>query len=247
VSGGSSPPDVPDVDAYCRAIESHLCRKNDGHLIRVTGPAFIMVRGWAEQGIPLGVAQSGIDRTFERYYAKGARRRPVHIAFCEADVLDAFDAWRRALGLGVVSSDETDAAPATGRHPSAVSLPAHVDRVLARLTALRVAATADRKWDAALESAVRRLDALRVEARQARGHARAIVLEQLAGLDEELLAHAKTRLNPSEADECQRQAESELDGFRERMSRDAYLAALDAARARQVRLAAGLPQVWYEA
>jgi hypothetical protein len=215
--------------------------------MRVTGPAFNMVRGWAEQGIPLGVAQSGIDRTFERYYAKGPRRRPVHITFCEADVLEAFDAWRRALGLTIVAGDEAAAAPASSRHASSVSLPAHVDRVLARLTALRAAATADRTWDAALESAVRRLDALRAEARQARGHARSTVFEQLAGLDEALLAHAKTRLSASELEECDRQAEAELDVFRERMPRDAYVAALEAARARQVRIAAGLPQVRYEA
>ena len=88
-----------DLDGYCRAIESHLCRKNDGHLIRIAGPTFDLVRGWAEQGVPLKVALAGIDRTFERYYRKGARRRPLQVSFCEADVLDAFDDWRRALGL----------------------------------------------------------------------------------------------------------------------------------------------------
>jgi hypothetical protein len=88
-----------DLDQYCRAIESHLCRKNDGHLIRIAGPTFDLVRGWAEQGVPLKVALTGIDRTFERYYRKGARRRPLQVSFCEADVLDVFDDWRRALGL----------------------------------------------------------------------------------------------------------------------------------------------------
>ncbi len=88
-----------DLDGYCRAIESHLCRKNDGHLIRIAGPTFDLVRGWAEQGVPLKVALTGIDRTFERYYRKGARRRPLQVSFCEADVLDVFDDWRRALGL----------------------------------------------------------------------------------------------------------------------------------------------------
>jgi hypothetical protein len=28
---------VIDVESYCRDIEAYLCRKNDGHLIRVTG------------------------------------------------------------------------------------------------------------------------------------------------------------------------------------------------------------------
>ena len=45
------------------------------------------------------IAQRGIDRYFERYYAKGPRRRPVRIEFCEADILDAFDQWRRAVGI----------------------------------------------------------------------------------------------------------------------------------------------------
>jgi len=247
MSGGTSSPEAFDIDVYCRAIETHLCRKNDGHLIRVTGPAFTMVRGWAEQGIPLGVAQSGIDRTFERYYATGQRRRPVHITFCEADVLDAFDSWRRALGLSAVASDHAEPDREVSRHTSSVSLPAHVDRVLARLTALRADAAADRPWDLALESAVRRLDALRTDARQARGHARSRVLEQLAAVDEELVSRSKKRLSAPALDECLRQAESELAAFRERMPRDAFQAALDAALARQVRIAAGLPQVRYEA
>ena len=107
-----------DLDGYCRAIESHLCRKNDGHLIRIAGPTFDLVRGWAEQGVPLKVALTGIDRTFERYYRKGARRRPLQVSFCEADVLDVFDDWRRALGLfgagrsGGAPSAENGVSPA---------------------------------------------------------------------------------------------------------------------------------------
>src|ERR671912_1189753 len=101
-----------DLDGYCRAIESHLCRKNDGHLIRIAGPTFDLVRGWAEQGVPLKVALTGIDRTFERYYRKGARRRPLHVSFCEADVLDVFDDWRRALGL----SGAPPRGPRTAKH-----------------------------------------------------------------------------------------------------------------------------------
>ena len=84
---------------FCREIESYLCQKNDGHLVRVTGPSFDLVSGWAAQGVPLAVAFRGIDRYCERYYAKGPRRRPVRVEFCEADVLDTFDEWRRATGL----------------------------------------------------------------------------------------------------------------------------------------------------
>jgi hypothetical protein len=85
-------------------VEAHLCRKNDGHLIRIVGPAFEQVCGWAVRGVPLTVAMRGIDRYFERYYAKGPRRRPVRVEFCEADVMDVFDEWRRALGITAVDS-----------------------------------------------------------------------------------------------------------------------------------------------
>jgi len=99
---GPQPEDagVVDVDAYCREIEAHLCRRNAGHLVRVTGPAFEMVAGWAAKGIPLKVALGGIDRAVERRDAKGPGRRPLRVEFCEPDVLDGFDAWRRAVGVG---------------------------------------------------------------------------------------------------------------------------------------------------
>ncbi len=101
------------IEEYCREIESYLCRKNDGHLIRIVGPSFELVCGWAAQGIPFRIACQGIDRYFVRYYAKGARRRPVHIDFCEADVLDAFDAWRRAVGVRLPGHEGAAAAADT--------------------------------------------------------------------------------------------------------------------------------------
>src|SRR3954470_22317092 len=119
---------------YCRQLESYLCRKNDGHLVRIVGPAFEQVCGWAARGVPIKVACRGLDRYFERYYAKGPRRRPVRIEFCEADVLDVFDEWRRAVGVPAAEVDTAAGTDATRRHSS---LPAHLERIIARLTALR--------------------------------------------------------------------------------------------------------------
>ena len=93
--------EAPEVDSNCRQLGAYLCRKNDGHLIRIVGPAFEQVCGWAARGVPAKVAERGIDRYFERYYAKGPRRRPVQIQFCEADVFDVFDEWRRAVGVPI--------------------------------------------------------------------------------------------------------------------------------------------------
>ena len=88
-----------DPGEYARQVERYLCQKNRGHLIRVVGPAFELVCGWATAGVPLKIALRGIDRCCERLEARGPRRRPVRIEFCEADVLDAFDDGAVKLGL----------------------------------------------------------------------------------------------------------------------------------------------------
>ena len=54
--------DPADVGAYCRAVEAHLSRRNAGHLVRIVGPSFDLVSGWAGRGVPLSVACRGIDR-----------------------------------------------------------------------------------------------------------------------------------------------------------------------------------------
>lgn len=90
-----------DPGPYCREIEAYLCRKNGGHLVRVVGPAFGLVVDWARQGIPLKVVMRGIDRRVERQAAGRSAGRPLRIEFCEADVIDVFREWRRAVGVGM--------------------------------------------------------------------------------------------------------------------------------------------------
>src|SRR5690606_30616238 len=125
---------------------------------------------WAAQGIPVKVAEAGIDRYVERYYRKGPRRRPVRIEFCEADVLDAFDEWRRAVGVSVVAPDADGGPPVV--EPEEVarprrSLAAHIEGVMARLTVLRGSDKLGGRADAALAAAVRALESLEGRARRA--------------------------------------------------------------------------------
>jgi hypothetical protein len=231
------------VGAYCRAVEAHLCRKNDGHLIRVSGPAFDLVRGWAQQGIPLKVVFAGIDRTFERYYAKGARRRPIHISFCDADVLDLFDDWRRALGVATAEpARETSLAAERSRE----SLRVHLERIIGRLTAARSGAAGNGDFDEVLERVVRELDALRASAPGLRGHARDAALARLEAVDGELMTLARGRVSPQTQEALAREAARQLAPFAERMAPAAYEAALEAATMHLVREAAALPIVRYE-
>jgi hypothetical protein len=237
---------VESPDEYCRKIEAYLCRKNDGHLIRIVGPAFEQVTGWASRGVPLKVACTGIDRYFERYYNKGPRRRPVRVEFCEADVLDVFDEWRRAVGISGQSMPGDGAAAGsseetTRRHGS---LTAHVDRAIARLTALR--AGADRTLDDVLDSIVRELDAARASTGRLRGETRLALVERLAQLDSDLMAAARSRCDPSALAALGAEAETELAPFRSRMSSELFERSHRAAVDRLIRERNRLPTLTFD-
>ncbi len=226
-----------DPSSYCREIEAYLCRKNDGHLIRIVGPAFEQVCGWAERGVPIKVAFRGIDRTFERYYAKGPRRRPVRVEFCEADVLDEFDAWRRAMGPALA-----DAAAPVSDASTRPSLPRHLDRVLTSLTALRAGRVVSPAFAARVDGLIDEVDAVRAGAKTLRGEARARALARLAALDGDLMAAARDEL-AAERDALVREAEDELKAFRARMPREAWTRAVDAGVDRLIRERLGLPVI----
>jgi hypothetical protein len=235
------------MDEYCRSIESYLCRKNDGHLIRIVGPAFDRVCDWAEKGVPLKVVYRGIDRCFERYYAKGARRRPVRVEFCEADVLEVFDEWRRAVGVLVArerldpgdgpEGAETDREDGAGQHRG--SLPAHLDRGIARLTALRGASAG--ALAGAVETALGQLDTMRGVAKHLRGEARRAAFDRLRHLDAALLAAAREEVDAAALQAIQAEAEVELAPFRARMPAEAYERAHAACVHRIIRERARLP------
>jgi hypothetical protein len=231
---------------YCRQLESYLCRKNDGHLIRIAGPSFEKVCGWAERGIPFKIACQGIDRYFDRYYARGPRRRPVRIEFCEADVLDAFDDWRRAVGIvlgDAISSTDEDAGEARTR--SQPTLPAHLERVLLRLTSAR-ADIADAGLVAAIDGTIEAVEALRGRARGLRGEARAAALAELERLDRLLVEAVRAAATPDEIERETREARKELAAFTARMSDAAGEEALAAAVNRALCGRAQLPRLRYD-
>jgi hypothetical protein len=224
------------IDEYCREIETYLCQKNDGHLIRVVGPSFGVVSGWAEQGVPLKIAFAGIDRYFERYYRKGPRRRPVKIDFCDADVLDVFDEWKRAVGAqsSVVSPQSS---------VSRQSLPQHLERVVLRLTQARVNGSLGDEFDALIDRAAAELDAARAKAGGLRGEARTALLDRLAALDAEVVAKARATLDEIARSALAREAEDELAGFKSGMAAEAFARAREAAIDRLVRERVKLPTI----
>ena len=201
-----------DVAEYCREIETYLCRKNDGHLIRVVGPSFEIVSRWALDGVPLKVALGGIDRYFERYYRKGPRRRPVRIDFCDADVRDVFDEWRRATGVSADSGETT----AAGR--GKVSLPEHLERVLIKLSSLRATGALDAGMDAMVD---RRPGAGSCAARAGGLAARSARPDRSARAGRPASRTAPRRTGSRDARELEREVTGELAAFRSRMSAEA--------------------------
>ena len=228
-----------DIHAFCRAVEMHLCRRNEGHLIRVVGPAFEMVKGWAEMGVPLAIVCEGIDRTVTRAARKGPRRRPLRLEFCEGDVLDGFDKWRRAVGVAV--ADEP-AAPG----PKRGTLAAHVDRVVAQLSALRGSDRAPEALQPAIRDIVEAVDRLRADSVTARGAAREAVIAALADLDRRLVQAGDAVLPDDRRVAAGRDADAELAPFRARLDAAQWATALAAARARLVRIALSLPTVAFD-
>ena len=240
-----------DTDQYCREIEAHLCRRNGGHLVRIAGPAFDVVRGWAQRGIPLKVALQGIDRHVDRSTAKGMRRRPVRVEFCEADVLDAFDAWRRAVGIhraeseaaGEASGERAEAPTADApRVRARESLSTHLDRVIVRLTSLRAGDT-PAAWGAVIEEFVRTLDAMHPAARRARGEARERVLAEMEALDARLMERARDEAGKELIADVAREAAAELEPFAARLPPEAYAAALRRCERRLLRERLRLPAI----
>ena len=232
---------------FCRAIETYLCRKNGGHLVRIVGPVFEQVCGWAAQGVPLTIAFRGIDRCCDRRQARDrTRRRPVRIEFCEADILDLFDAWRRAVGVSRAAGPDAEGGAAPSQSARRPSLAAHLDRLVIRLTGLRAGPDVVPELSDALGRAVREIDASRAGAKGLRGAARARLVERLAALDRELLGTVRRTADAAVLESLTREAEAELAPFLPRLSEDARRRALAAAVDRLLRERTGLPQVAYE-
>ena len=199
-----------------------------------------MVSRWAADGIPLNVVCAGVDRYFERYYRKGPRRRPVRIDFCEADVLDVFDEWRRATGVtGVAAGDDPVVADPPGRR--GVSLREHVQRVVIRMSSLRAAGTLGLDLDPLIDQLSSALDTARASAGGLRGEARRGMVDRLAAFDSTLISLVRDTVDAEMLATIRRDAAAELEAFRERMPPEAFAAAVESAATRLLRERLGLP------
>ena len=226
-----------------RRNRKDVCLKNDGHLIRIVGPSFEMVARWARDGVPLKVALRGIDRYFERYYRKGPKRRPVRIEFCETDVLDVFDEWRRAVGVASIPSAATQPADVPAGGHRSPSLASHLERVSIKLSSARATGRLGEEADALIDRLSAELDLARSQARGLRGQARRLLLDRLASIDRELLDAVAAALPTIVRATIDADAEETLSSYRDRMTPAAFARARQATIDQLVRDHASLPTI----
>jgi hypothetical protein len=123
------------------------------------------------------------------------------------------------------------------------SLPAHLERVVLRLTAARASGRIDEAFDDVIDRVARELDVARGSVRGIRGDARQALVDRLSALDAELLRTTQAVMDEASRHAIAREAEEELAGFRASMAADLFARALGAAVDRLVRERLGLPVI----
>ena len=169
-------------------------------------------------------------------------------------MLDAFDEWRRAVGVTAAPGGAPDSGevPDAGEAPDRrarprrrLTLPRHVDRILEGASNRLARDEMPAALRAALTRLVADLDALRPAARGARGAARKAVVERLDEIDRALLCEAREAAGPDLAG-LEADARAELSSFRSRLDADAFARAVEASVDRLLRSRLGLPAVRFD-
>jgi hypothetical protein len=238
------------VNDYCREVEKHLTRVSGGHLVKVAGPGFALVKSWQEQGIPLSVVQRAIDQKAERHQrGAGGRGRALRIEFCADDVQELFEDWKRAIGVHGASEDESPVGPSDlelGRNEGVSrkpSLSKHLERVTDRLSRLLGRNDLPEPFLERVNHVIGVVAAARERAKGVRGAARDEIAQSLRPLDRVLADAARAALGAGEAVALDTQAAAELLAYRDRLDPAAWQEALKATTDRLLRERFALPIV----
>lgn len=243
---------MSDVADYCRQVEAHLTRINGGHLVRVVGPGFALVKQWADEGVPLSVVFKGIEQKADRHKA-GASMRPLRIEFCESDVREVFEAWRRATGISIATPPDGDldggrsfssgnAGPVSGGdEPRRRSPSKSIDKAIERLGRVAGRLELSDEFRDAVSQAIERLATVREGLAHSRGPARDPWLAQVEPIDRDLMTQARRVVDAQVLRGLTEQAEREMATYRDRLAPEAWQRAVTVTVERGVRAHLGLP------
>ena len=239
-----------DIGDYCRRVEDHLTRANAGHLVRIVGPGFELVREWAMSGVPLSIVYRGIDDKAERH-REGAARRPLRIEFCESDVRALYDRWRRAIGLSIREVTEEGPEERGGeaegsdeaQSPSSKrpSLTKHLDRAIENLSRIGGRVDLSSELRDACDRVLQALVELRTAAAKTRGAARDAFAAQLAPLDQALATAVKDHAPSGLRAPIVNEAMADLAPYRQRLPAETWQRSVEITTDRMLRDRLGLP------
>ena len=122
----------------------------------------------------------------------------------------------------------------------------HIERAIARLATVRARAHQSAGFNDVLDEAVRELEAMNGNARQARGDARTRIVEALTRIDARVMDAAREAIDEPAAISLRREADAELAPFGSRLPPDERARAVAAAFDRLVRETLGIPVITYE-
>lgn len=193
---------------YFQETESHFSARFGAPLL-LSPRDVAKVEFWRSLGIPVSAVKRGIDRHFERLQPQ-RRRKAVVLAFCENDVLDAWEELRAHGSAGAKAGKPEDAA-------------ASLKKFLKKLEKAKVRAAVHGPWAESL------FDGLLAAGRRALESKRAPSHEKTALRLEKLLRREMLRLAPPELlEELRHEVGAELAPYRPRMQESAYRETLDA-------------------
>ena len=248
-------------------MEDHLTRANAGHLVRIVGTGFELVRGWALAGVPLSVVYRGIDMKAERH-REGQAKRPLRIEFCEPDVRAVFDNWRRAVGFtreipgsdldparpredpGLHSDDgardgarglQTPGGDTESPEPKRQSLSRHLDRAIDRLSRVGGRLELPSGLRDVCDRVLQELAGVRASSAKLRGAARDELVSRLTALDAELAEAARTYAPDALRAAVVVEAHADLASYRGRLSPEVWQRSVDVTTDRLLRDRLGLP------
>jgi hypothetical protein len=141
------------------------------------------------------------------------------LEFCEADVREAFDNWRRAVGVWHQAPVEGPDEPAGARKSS---LGRDLDRATERMSRALGRLDLPEEVREAVSAVIAALGQIREDARHLRGAARQSIDPRLAQVDRAIGEIAWSAAGDVEVERTRAQAEHELIVYRPRLSDDVW-------------------------
>jgi hypothetical protein len=188
----------------------------------------------------LSIVYRGIELKAERHRA-GRSKRPLRLEFCELDVRETFDGWRRAVGIHTAMQSAVDDQPqseSTRKPPPALK---HLDRAIERLG--RAAGQLERSdaYRDAIGQVLEAVSALRDAIKGARGAQREPLVARLPELDSVLVTAARLEVGASAILRLTADATAELAPYRARLGTEEWDRSVTLSVDRLLRDELGLP------